>query len=131
MQFKSIAECSPWIKLPFVIKQSFSWTEIYFRHFVQAVQILFRHLEFFRTIFQTLITKHYDWFALVNKCFRGKIMQTSLTLTEVWQISDHIIKQKYYCNTVHYRTVCTSENRLRQTIQTGQQALGHLELFSD
>ena len=111
--------------------QSFSRTEIYFGHFVQAVQILFGHLEFFRTIFQTLITKHYDWFALVNKYFRGKIMQTSLTLTEVWPISDRIIRQKYYCITVHYRIVCTSENRLGQTVQTGQQALGHLELFSD
>ena len=111
--------------------QSFSWTEIYFGHFVQAVQILFGHLEFFRTIFQTLITKHYDWFALVSKHFRGKIMQTSQTLTEVWPISDRIIRQKYYCITVHYRTVCTSENRLGQTVQTGQQALGHLELFSD
>ena len=88
-------------------------------------------LEFIRTIFQTLITKHYYWFALVNKYFRGKIMQTSLTLTEVWPISDRIIRQKYYCITVHYRIVCTSENRLGQTVQTGQQALGHLELFSD
>ena len=35
--------------------QSFSWTEIYFGHFVQAVHILFGHLEIFRTIFQTLI----------------------------------------------------------------------------
>ena len=66
------------------------------------------------------LTKHYDWFALVNKYFRGKIMRTSLTLTEVWPISDRIIRQKYYCITVHYRTVCTSQNRL-----------GHLELFSD
>ena len=74
--------------------QSFSWTEIYFGHFVQAVRILFGHLEFFRTIFQTLITKHYDWFALVNKYFRGKIMQTSPELTEVWPISDRIIRQK-------------------------------------
>ena len=32
---------------------------------------------------------------------------------------------------MHYRTVCTSENRLGQTVQIGQQALGHLELFSD
>ena len=111
--------------------QSFSWTEIYCGHFVHAVQILFGHLEFFRTIFQTLITEHYDWFALVNKYFRGKIMQTSVTLTEVWPISDRIIRQKYYCITVHYRIVCTSENRLGQTLQTGQQALGHLELFSD
>ena len=60
--------------------QSFSWTEIYFGHFVQAVQILFGHLEFFRTIFQTLITKHYDWFALVNKYFRGKLCKT------VWRL---------------------------------------------
>ena len=58
-------------------------------------------------------------------------MRTSLTLTEVWPISDCIIRQKYYCITVHYRTVCTSENCLGQTVQTGQQALGHLELFSD
>ena len=69
------------------------------------------------------VTKHYDWFALVNKYFRGKIMPTSLTLTEVWSISDRIIRQKYYCITVHYHTVCTSENRLGQTVQTGQQAL--------
>ena len=58
-------------------------------------------------------------------------MRTSLTLTEVWPIRDRIIRQKYYCITVHYRTVCTSENRLGQTLKTGQQALGHLELFSD
>ena len=58
-------------------------------------------------------------------------MRTSLTLTEVWPISDCIIRQKYYCITVHYRTMCTSENCLGQTVQTGQQALGHLELFSD
>ena len=58
-------------------------------------------------------------------------MPTSLTLTEVWPISDRIIRQKYYCITMHYCTVCTSENRLGQTVQTGQQALGHLELFSD
>ena len=96
--------------------QSFSWTEIYFGHFVQAVQILFGHLEFFRTIFQTLITKHYDWFALVNKYFRGKIMQASLALTEVWPISDRIIRQKYYCITVHNRIVCTSKNHLRQSV---------------
>ena len=32
------------------------------------------------------VTKHYDWFALVNKYFRGKIMRTSLTLTEVWLV---------------------------------------------
>ena len=36
-------------------KQGFSWTEIYFRHYVQAASILFRHLEIFRTFFQTLI----------------------------------------------------------------------------
>ena len=77
------------------------------------------------------VTKHYDWFALVKKYFRGKIMRTSLTLSEVWPISDRIIRQKYYCITVHYRTVCTSKNRLGQTVQTGQQALGHLELFLD
>ena len=58
-------------------------------------------------------------------------MRTSLPLTEIWPISDGFIKQKYYCITVHYRTVCTSENRLGQTVQTGQQTLGHLELFSD
>ena len=74
------------------------------------------------------VTKHYDWFALVNKYFRGKIMRTSLPLTESWPISDRFIKQKYYCITVHNRTVCASENRLGQT---GQQTLGHLELFSD
>ena len=77
------------------------------------------------------VTKLHDWFALVNKYFRGKIMWTSLPLTEIWPISDRFIKQKYYCITVHYRTVCTSENHLGQTVQTGQQTLGHLELFSD
>ena len=77
------------------------------------------------------VTKLHDWFALVNKYFRDKIMRTSLPLTEIWPISDRFIKQKYYCTTVHYRTVCTSENRLGQTVQTGQQTLGHLELFSD
>ena len=56
-------------------------------------------------------------------------MRTSLPLTEIWPISDCFIKQKYYCITVHYRTVCTSENRLGQTVQTEQQTLGHLELF--
>ena len=45
-------------------------------------------------------------------------MRISLTLTEVWPISDCIIRQKYYCITVHYRTVCTSKNRLGQTVQT-------------
>ena len=50
-------------------------------------------------------------------------MQTSLPLTEIWPISDRFIKQKYYCITVHYRTVCTSVNRLGQTVQTGQQTL--------
>ena len=59
------------------------------------------------------------------------MMRTSLPLTEIWPISDRFIKEKYYCITVHYRTVCTSENRLGQTVQTGQQTLGHLELFSD
>ena len=77
------------------------------------------------------VTKLHDWFPLVNKYFRGKIMRTSLPLTEIWPISDRFIKQKYYCITVHYRTVCTSKNRLGQTVQTGQQTLGHLELFSD
>ena len=77
------------------------------------------------------VTKHYDWFAIVNKYFRGKIMRTSLTLSEFWPISDRFIIQKYYCITVHYRTVWASENRLGQTVQTGQQTLGHLELFSD
>ena len=71
-------------------------------------------------------TKHYDWFALVNKYFRGKIMRTSLPLSEFWPIGDRFIKQKYYCITVHYRTVWASEN-----CQTGQQTLGHLELFLD
>ena len=75
------------------------------------------------------LTRLHDWFALVNKYFRGKIMRTSLPLTEIWPISDRFIKQKHYCITVHYRTVCTSENRLGQTVQTGQQTLGHLELF--
>ena len=56
------------------------------------------------------VTKLHDWFALVNKYLRGKIMRTSLPLTEIWPISNHFIKQKYYCITVHYRTVCTSEN---------------------
>ena len=77
------------------------------------------------------VTKLHDWFALVNKYFRGKIMGTSLPLTEIWPISDRFIKRKYYCITVHYRTVCTSENRLGQTVQTGQQTLEHLELFLD
>ena len=45
--------------------------------------------------------------------------------------SDQFLKQKYYCITVHNRTVCASENRLGQTVQTGQQSLRHLELFSD
>ena len=77
------------------------------------------------------VTKLHDWFPLMINYFRGKIMRTSLPLTEIWPISDCFIKQKYYCITVHYRTVCTSENRLGQTVQTGQQTLGHLELFSD
>ena len=55
------------------------------------------------------VTKLHDWFALVNKYFRGKIMRTSLPLTEIWPISDRFIKQKHYCITVHYRTVCTSD----------------------
>ena len=37
-------------------------------------------------------------------------------------------KTKYYCITVHYRTVRVSENHLGQT---GQKTLRHLELFSD
>ena len=65
------------------------------------------------------VTKHYDWFALVNKYLRDRIKQTSLTLTEFWPISDRFIKQKYYCITVHYSTVCASENCLKQTVQTG------------
>ena len=32
---------------------------------------------------------------------------------------------------MHNRTACVSENLLGQTVQTGQQTLGHLELFSD
>ena len=90
------------------------------------------------------VAKHYDWFALVNKYLWGKISRTSLKLTEIWPISDHFLnknttaslcitvqffKQKYYCITVHYRTVCISENCFGQTVQTGQQTLGHLELF--
>ena len=59
----------------------------------------------------------------MNKYLRGKIMRTSLTLTEIWPISDRFIKQKYYCITVHHRTVCASENHLRQTVQTGLQTL--------
>ena len=78
---------------------------------------------------QSCVTKHYDWFALVNKYLRGKIKPTSLRLTEIWPICDHFMKQKYYSITVHYHTVFTSENPLRQTVQTGQQTLGHLELF--
>ena len=62
---------------------------------------------------------------------RGKIKQTNLTLTEIWPISDRLIKQKYYCITVHYRTVCASENPPGKTDQPGQQSLGHLELFSN
>ena len=68
---------------------------------------------------------------LVNKYLRGKIKWTNLTLTEIWPISDRFIKQKYYCITVHYPTVCASENLLGQTVQTEQQTLGHLELFLD
>ena len=77
------------------------------------------------------VAKHFDWFTLVNKYLRGKIMRTSLMLTDIWAISDRFIEQKYYCITVHYRTVYASENGLRQTVQTGQQTLGHLGLFSD
>ena len=61
------------------------------------------------------VTKLHDWFALVNKYFRGKIMRTSLPLTEIWPISDRFIKQKYYCITVHYRTVCTSHGKSSRT----------------
>ena len=50
------------------------------------------------------VTKLHDWFALVNKYFRGKIMRTSLPLTEIWPNSDRFIKQKYYFITVHYCT---------------------------
>ena len=67
----------------------------------------------------------------MNKYLRSKIMRTRLTLTEIWPIRDRFIKQKYYCTTVHYRTVCPSENCLGQTVQTGQQTLRHLEQFSD
>ena len=35
------------IKVSFLIFQGFSWTEIYFGHFVQAAPILFGHLENF------------------------------------------------------------------------------------
>ena len=66
-----------------------------------------------------------------NKYLCSKIRRTSLKLTEIWPISDHFIKQKYFCITVHYRTVCVSENSLGQTVQTGQQTIGHLELFWD
>ena len=63
---------------------------------------------------------------------RGKIMWTSLTHTEIWPISDRFIKQKILLDhcalpySVHFQ-----KNRLGQTVQTGQQTLGHLELFSD
>ena len=77
------------------------------------------------------VTKHYEWFALMNKYLRGKIRRTSQTLTYSWPFSDRFLKQKYYCITVHNRTACVSENRLGQTVQTGQQTLRHLELFSD
>ena len=77
------------------------------------------------------ITKHYDWFASVNKYLRGKKRRTSLKPTEIWPISDRFLKQKFYCITVHYRTVWVSENHLGQAVETGQQTLGHLELFSD
>ena len=77
----------------------------------------------------SLVTKHYYWFALVSKYLRGKIKQTSLTLTEIWPISDRFIKQKYNCITVHYHTVCGSENRLGQTVQNGQQTLTSGTIF--
>ena len=35
----------------YLVEQGFSWTEIYFRHFVQTAPILFRHLEIFWDIF--------------------------------------------------------------------------------
>ena len=57
-------------------------------------------------------TNHYDWYASVNKYLRGKIIRTSLAFTKIWPIRDRFIKHKYYCITVHYRTVCASENRL-------------------
>ena len=79
-------------------------------------------------LIRCLVTKHYDWFALVNKYLTGKIKRTSMTLTEILPISDRFIKQKYYCITVHFRTVCASENHLGQI---GQQTLGHLELLLD
>ena len=72
-----------------------------------------------------------DWFPLVKKYLWGEKKWTSLKITEIWPISDHFLKQKYYCITVLYSTVCVSKNRLGQTVQTGQQTLGHLELFSD
>ena len=40
------------------ILQGFSWTEIYFGHFVQAAPILFGHLDFFRTFFNTDFYHH-------------------------------------------------------------------------
>ena len=67
----------------------------------------------------------------MNKYLWGKIRRTSLKLTEIWPISDRFLKQKYYCITVHYHTACVSENHLGRTVQTGQQTLRHLELFSD
>ena len=39
--------CSASNVLKHSINQGFSWTEIYFGHFVQAAPILFGHLEFF------------------------------------------------------------------------------------
>ena len=40
-----------WLISPYR-QQGFSWTEIYFGHFVQAAPILFGHLENFRPFFQ-------------------------------------------------------------------------------
>ena len=77
------------------------------------------------------VTKHNDWLALVNKYLWGKIRQTSLKLKEIWPIRDCFLKQKYYPITVHYPTAYIPENRLGQIVQTGQQTLEHLELFSD
>ena len=81
-----------------------------------TLDILSKQSKYCSDNFSDTHNKHYDWFALVNKYFRGKIMQTSLAFTEVWPISDRIIRQKYYCITVHYRIVCTSENLLGQTV---------------
>ena len=109
----------------------------FFSHFIgecqckYAVRFKMKSVNRMQLTNQVPHNKHYDWFALVDKYLRGKIKRTSLTLTEICPISDRFIKQKYYCITVHYRTVCASENRLGQTVQTGQQTLGHLELFLD